>query len=63
MKAAFDWLLANKEGIAATVISFIVLAETVVRLTPTKKDDGAVERVGAVIRKVLDFLKLPNLKK
>ena len=45
------------------IVGLISVAEVVVRLTPTKKDDGAVERIGYIVRKIMDFLKLPNLKK
>lgn len=53
----------NMETVGALILALLVVAELVVRLTPTKTDDGAVERVGKVIRRVLDFLKVPNVKK
>ena len=31
-----------------------------VRLTPTEKDDGAVERVGKYLKKLMNFLKIGN---
>jgi hypothetical protein len=40
----------------------LTVAETITRLTPTTKDDGAVERVGKVIRKFFDMLGIPNRK-
>jgi len=63
MKETFAWLMENKEELAMTALTLIALAEMVVRLTPTKKDDGAVERVGHIVKKILDFFKLPNIKK
>jgi len=63
MKAAFDWLMENKEELALAVMTLLAFLEVVVRLTPTKKDDSAMERVGKVVRKVFDFLKIPNVKK
>lgn len=63
MKAAFDWLVESKEELALAVMTLLTFLEVVVRLTPTKKDDGAMERVGKVVRKVFDFLKIPNVKK
>lgn len=59
-KLVIEWLLANKEILAGIVLGLLAIAELIVRLTPTEKDNGAVERVGAVIRKILDFLKVPN---
>ena len=58
-----EFVKANLAGLGAVVLSALALAEAVVRLTPTQTDDGFVQRVGAVITKVLDWLKVPNLKK
>ena len=41
----------------------IAVAEVITRLTPTEKDDAFVQRLGAGIKKVLDAIKLPNVKK
>ena len=37
-------------------------AEILVRLTPTKKDDSALERVGKALKWIMNILKVPNLK-
>lgn len=38
--------------------------EIIVRLTPTKTDDGFADRVAAMVDKLMDLLKVPNrLKK
>lgn len=63
LKGLVDFFMTNKENIAVVMLSLIGVAEVIVRLTPTEKDDGAVQRIGEVIKKVLDFLKLPNVKK
>ncbi len=39
------------------------LLELITRLTPTKKDDGFVMRLGELIGKVFDLVKIPNRKK
>jgi len=59
------WTLIQVNGgnISLALLSIVAAAEAVVRLTPTKKDDGAVQRLGGWIKKTLDFLKLPNSKK
>lgn len=41
----------------------IAVAEFITRLTPTKKDDGFVQRAGGLIKFVLDAVKAPNIKK
>lgn len=50
-------------AIAAIIMGLISVAEIVVRLTPTEKDDGAVERIGGFFRKLFDLLKVPNYSK
>lgn len=41
----------------------ITIAEAITRLTPTKKDDGFVQRAGEWIKFILDKIHTPNLKK
>lgn len=41
----------------------IMLLELIVRLTPTKKDDGFVQRFGGAIKLGLDLMRVPNIKK
>lgn len=53
----------NYMEVFAILGMLVAAAEAIVRLTPTKKDDGAVERVGNILRRVMDFLKIPNIKK
>ena len=60
IKALLDWWNANGGAIAAIILGLIPIAETIVRLTPTQKDDGAVERLGKRIRRVFDVLGLPK---
>lgn len=57
-----QWILANYPDVMLAMVGIVGAAEIIVRLTPTKKDDGFVERIGSVIRKVMDFLKIPNPK-
>lgn len=58
-----DWLKDNGMELVAALMAALTLAEVVVRLTPTKKDDGVVERIGAGLRKALDVLGIPNRRK
>ena len=39
------------------------LAELITRLTPTKADDGFIARIGVLVGKVFDLVKIPNRKK
>ena len=57
------WLSLNYLELVAIVLGVLSVAEMIVRLTPTTADDGAVERVGLFIRKAMDMLKIPNIKK
>ena len=56
----FKWIAENYLNLGTVLLAGVALAEAIVRLTPTKSDDGAVERIGAVIRKICDLLKVPN---
>lgn len=60
--AIYAWLVANGPVLAGAIMGLLSTAELVVRLTPTKKDDTAVERIGKVIRKFFDMLGVPNYK-
>lgn len=61
------WAYLKMHGPAMIVIigMLLTIAEAVVRLTPTEKDDGAVERIGKRLRQAFDVLVkvFPNLKK
>lgn len=58
-----NFLKNNYENIFLVLSGLIGVAEVVVRITPTQKDDGAVERIGGFLRKAMDFFKIPNVKK
>jgi len=57
------WFGENYQALFLVVAGLVGVAEIIVRLTPTQKDDGAVERIGYYLRKIMDFLKIPNSKK
>jgi len=57
------WIKDNYVIILEAAMALVVAAEVITRLTPTKKDDGFVERIGGIIRKTMDLLKIPNIKK
>ena len=61
LMAKFAWLQANWDQMAEIIVALGVAAEGVVRLTPTKTDDGAMTRIGKIVDQLLTWF--PNLKK
>lgn len=59
----WTWTVANYKGIFIVLATIYPTLELITRLTPTKKDDTFLERAGALVRKLMDILKIPNLKK
>jgi len=57
---AMSWITASPY-LSLTI--GIAIAEFITRLTPTKKDDGFVQRIGELIKFVLDKVKTPNVRK
>lgn len=62
LKLLVNYFIVNGPALAATILALLTAAEMVVRLTPTQKDDTAVERIGKFIRRLFDLLKVPNVK-
>ncbi len=58
-----SFLWENRGEVAQGLLALLAVAEIVVRLTPTKKDDGAVERLGSWIRRTLGWMRVPNARK
>lgn len=54
------WITENYGYVLGSLATLVLVAEFVVRFTPTKEDDGFVERFGAFVSKVMDLLKVPN---
>lgn len=65
IKGIFNYLMTHGPAVAGILLTVVGVAEAVVRLTPTEKDDTAVERVGKWIRKGIDYASkfVPNKKK
>ena len=63
MKEMFAWIMANYKGILITLAAAWPVLEVIVRFTPTKTDDSALERIGKFGRKLMDTLGIPNKKK
>lgn len=60
VKELIAYLMTHGPALAAIVLTLLSVAEMVVRLTPTEKDDGAVERIGKLIRKLFDTIGIPK---
>ena len=60
MENIIEWIIANPYLSLTIAIS---VAEFVTRITPTKIDDGFVQRVGKLIKLILDTINFPNVLK
>ena len=56
------WMKDNYAELLSSLAAILLGLEMLVRLTPTKKDDGAIERVGHKLRWIMNLLKVPNVK-
>jgi len=45
------------------LMGLMVFLAFIVRITPTKTDDGWFKKIDDIVNKIFDFLKLPNIKK
>lgn len=63
LKEIWAWSAANYSGILVSLSILIMGLEGIVRLTPTKKDDSALERIGKAVHWLMDLLKIPNVKR
>lgn len=59
----YYWVRDNYVDLLTSLAILMIALEGFVRLTPTKKDDGAVERMGHYLRKLMGLLKVPNVKR
>ncbi len=60
VKEVVSFVVENYEQMFIALVSLVAAAEVIVRFTPTKKDDGFVKRLGELIDKAMDALKIPN---
>lgn len=59
----FNWLLANYDQLLIAIVGLVGSLEVIFRFLPTKTPASFLERLGSIIRSVMDFLKIPNLSK
>ena len=55
-----QWIINNYAACFTFVATLVVAAEIICRLTPTTKDDTVMEKIGKVLKAIMDFLKIPN---
>ncbi len=55
-----EWIIASPY---ISLIIGLAIAEFITRITPTEKDDGFVQRLGGLIKFILDTVKTPNIVK
>lgn len=58
----YSFVVDHGAEVSAILLALIALAQMITALTPTKTDDLAIERFGKYVRKILEFLKVPNVK-
>lgn len=63
LREIWSWTMANYQGVLISASMILLGLEGIVRLTPTKKDDTALERAGKGLRWLMDLLKVPNVKR
>jgi len=61
--AFVEWIKLNYVNVIIAISALTSFLEIVVRLTPTKTDDGFVSRLGKWIDIIMDFLKIPKIVK
>lgn len=57
----WEWLKLNYVNMVIVLVALVSFLEALVKLTPTKTDDGAVKRIGSVIDWIAKMLKIPNV--
>lgn len=62
IKMLIEFVQIQGPILASAILAFLGFGEAVVRLTPTKKDDTFVERLGTQIRRFFDLIGFPNNK-
>lgn len=59
----YYWMRDNYQELLISLSIILIGLQAIVRLTPTKKDDGALERVAKVLNSAMAMLKVPNVKR
>jgi hypothetical protein len=57
-----EWIKDNWDSIVSVVLVLYAIAEVVVKLTPSEKDNSILKKVVNVVNQIIDLI-IPNLKK
>lgn len=57
------WIQENFLNVVQILTLLVVAGELITRLTPTKRDDGFVRRIGMGMDRLLNMLRVPNLRR
>ncbi len=58
-----NWLMENYVLLLQIISAIVGCGVLIVRITPTKKDDGFFKVVDDILNKIMTFLKIPNVRK
>ena len=59
----YYWMRDNSQELFVSLMIVLIGLQGLARLTPTKKDDGVLEKVVAWVNKLMAWLKIPNVKR
>ena len=63
VRELIQYLVADGDRFAFFAIAALSAFEIFVRVSPTKSPKSGLERIGSVIKFILDYLKVPNTKR
>lgn len=63
MKEIYAWLVANYENLAIFLSMLLGALEVLFRIVPTKSGESFIQRAGAILKKLMDLAKIPNVKR
>ena len=55
-----NWVQANYVNVFYFLAAVVSTGELLVRVIPTMDKTGFLQRVGAFLQRIMDFLKIPN---
>jgi hypothetical protein len=57
MEAAIKWIMENYMTILVGALALVGALKVLATLTPSKKDDAALEKAEGILQKIISFLK------
>jgi len=59
----FYWIKDNYVELIVSLSLLIPALQAIARFTPTKTDDGFLEKIGEKLTALMDMLRIPNVKR